>query len=125
LYNILRLIHQQRELIQIEELLEEKKQVFAYLLKRVCIILLLLMMDEEEGGGGDVAVIVSDLNATLHSEERDCLEVADYFNSESAGNGSSFFRKDGLGELWNTVKNFCVFSWVEEEVRNHHQRTRF
>jgi hypothetical protein len=57
-------------------------------------------MDEEEGGGGggDVAVIVSDLNATLHSEERDCLEVD--FNSESAGNGSSsFFRKDGLGEL--------------------------
>jgi hypothetical protein len=69
-------------------------------------------MDEEDGGGGgDVAVIVSDLNATLHSEERDCLE-ADYFNSESAGNGSSsFFRKDGgelVGELWNTVKNFCV-----------------
>jgi hypothetical protein len=66
-------------------------------------------MDEEEGGG-DVAVIVSDLNATLHSEERDCLEAD--FNSESAGNGSSFFRKDGLGELWNTVKNFCVCVFV-------------
>jgi hypothetical protein len=58
------------------------------------------MMDEE--GEGDV-LIVSDLNATLQSKERDCLEA--YFNSESAGNRTSFsfFRKDGgessLGEF--------------------------